>query len=711
MKQILQSLRDGSTTVANVPAPGASAGHLLVRSTRSLISAGTERMLMDFGKVSLIGKARLQPDKVRQVIDKVQTDGVAPTLAAVRARLDQPIALGYCNVGTVIGIGAGVQGFSVGHRVASNGPHAEVVSVPVNLAAKVPDAVDDEAAAFTVLGAIALQGIRLVAPTLGETVVVTGLGLVGLLAVQLLRAQGCRVLGIDHQADRLELARRFGAEVVDLSAGEDPIAMAARVSRGRGVDAVLITASTNSNVPVQQAAHMCRKRGRIVLVGVAGLELSRADFYEKELTFQVSCSYGPGRYDPAYEDGGQDYPFGLVRWTEQRNLEAVLDMMADGRVDVAPLVSHRFAIAEAEAAYRVVGGAEPSLGIVLEYRAADTVTTKALAVRTVPNPSAAAQAMAGEPVVSFIGAGNHATRALMPAFRAAGAEFRHVATRSGIGSALAAPKFGFAMATTDTAMILADPRVDAVVVCTRHESHAELAITALAAGKHVYVEKPLCLTSNELEAIATAHGECADAGRPRCLMVGFNRRFAPHALKIKDLLGRRPEPKAFVMTVNAGVVPREHWTQDARIGGGRIIGEACHFIDLLRFLAGVPILAHSCHRLGGAMDDSATLQLTFVDGSIGTIHYLANGHRRFPKERLEVFCGGGVLRLDNFRTLKGVGWPRFRAMRLWSQDKGQRGCAAAFLAAVRSGAPAPIPMDEIVEVTRISMALSAEARS
>ena len=427
MKQILQSLKTGATEVAEVPCPATRRGHLLVRTRRTLVSAGTERMLVEFGKAGWIEKARQQPDKVRMVLDKIRTDGLAPTLEAVFNKLDQPLPLGYCNVGTVLEAGGGLVGWKAGERVVTNGRHAEAVCVPVNLCARVPDAVGDEEAAFTVLGAIALQGIRLVQPTLGETIVVTGLGLIGLVTVQLLRAHGCRVLGLDFDREKLELARRFGAETVDLAAGQDPVAAAQAYTRGRGVDGVVITASTKSNEPVHEAALMCRKRGRIVLVGVTGLQLSRADFYEKELSFQVSCSYGPGRYDPAYEERGNDYPIGFVRWTEGRNFEAVLDMMADGRLDVKPLVSHRFAVEAAEKAYEVVGGSEPSLGILLEYPSTESKpdaevrrTTVALPKRAEPGPANASASIA------LVGSGNYATAVLIPAFKDAGARLRTV---------------------------------------------------------------------------------------------------------------------------------------------------------------------------------------------------------------------------------------------------------------------------------------------
>lgn len=706
MKQILQSLKTGVTEVAEVPRPGTSRGRLLIHSKRTLISAGTERMLVEFGQATLIDKARQQPDKVRMVLEKVRTDGVGPTIASIQNKLDQPLPLGYCNVGVVLELGAGVSEFAPGDRVASNGGHAEVVTVPVNLCARVPDNVTDDQAAFTVLGAIALQGIRLAQPTLGEAVVVTGLGLIGLVAVQLLRAHGCRVLGIDFDASKLALARQFGAETVDLSAGQDPVAAAEAFSRGRGVDAVLITAATKSNEPMHQAALMCRKRGRIVLVGVTGLDLSREDFFKKELTFQVSASYGPGRYDPAYEEQGQDYPVGFVRWTEQRNFEAVLDMMSDGRLDVAPLISHRFPIGDAARAYEVVSGAAASLGILLEY----PEPAGPASPRTVQLPAAdTAPPGDASPAVSFIGAGNYATGMLIPAFKSAGARLRLVASAGGVSGLHAGRKFGFRAATTDVSSIFSDPETGTVVVTTRHDSHASMVLQAIAAGKDVFVEKPLCLTLEELAEIEGSYAAAAMRGAAPRVMVGFNRRFAPHVVKVKELIGGTPGPKAFIVTINAGAIPADHWTQDPGVGGGRIIGEGCHFIDLLRFLAGSPISSCQAVRMKSAAADSASIQLAFADGSIGTVHYFANGTKRFPKERVEVFAAGRVLLLDNYRKLTGFGWPGFTTMSLWRQDKGQQACAAAYLAAVRDGGPAPIPFAEIAEVSRISIEAAAIA--
>lgn len=707
MNQILQNLKTGVTELVNVPCPQVKAGQLLIRTTCSLVSAGTERMLVDFGKAGLIDKARQQPDKVKMVLDKVRTDGLMPTLDAVRNKLDQPLPLGYCNVGRVIAVGRGVEGFTVGDRIASNGKHAEVVSVPVNLCAHIPDGVDDEAAAFTVIGAIALQGIRLAQPTLGEAVVVTGLGLVGQMTVQLLRAQGCRVLGIDFDPARLAMARQFGAEVVNPGAGEDPIVAAQRFSRGRGVDAVLVTAATRSSEPMHQAALMCRQRGRVVLVGVTGLELARDDFFKKELTFQVSCSYGPGRYDQNYEERGQDYPIGFVRWTEQRNFEAVLDMLAAGRLDVRPLVSHRFPLEQTEAAYAVVGGSEPSLGIVLQYPTTAEKSDEALRQPSIilKGTTRHRDGAPGGARVGFIGSGNYATAVLIPAFKAAGAVLASVASSTGVSGVHAGKKYGFDQTTTDTPGLLADPQINTVVITTRHDSHCRLVCEALQAGKHVFVEKPLCLTLEELKEIEQMYPSLLTPHSSPLLMVGFNRRFAPQVQRMKTLLAGVSGPKSLVMTVNAGMIPADHWTQDPEVGGGRIVGEACHFIDLLLFLTGSEIVEYRKMAMDSPTNDTVCLQLGFADGSIGTIHYFANGSKSFPKERLEVFASGRILQLDNFRKLTGYGWPGFKSMNLWRMDKGQKACAAAFVGAITKGLPAPISFEELVAVARISCEL------
>lgn len=617
--------------------------------------------------------------------------------------------------------------------MVSNGPHAEVVSVPKNLCARIPDGVSDEAAVFTVLGAIALQGIRLLEPTLGECFVVTGLGLIGQLAVQILQAHGCRVLGLDVDPARCRLAEGFGAAAFHLAPGSDPVAEALRFSRQRGVDGVLVTAATRSSEPIAQAAHMCRKRGRIVLTGVTGLELNRSDFYEKELSFRVSCSYGPGRYDPHYEEKGHDYPVGYVRWTEQRNFEAVLDLMAAGKLDVEPLITHRFPFHEATRAYDLLAeNREPYLGVLLEYSSAAApreagaqVEKTATRVRTERGPGPEASRLsrtvflkesgqerpsaAEEAVVGFIGAGAFASRILAPAVAAAGARLKAISSASGVSGTHLGKKLGFQQSTTENEVLFGDPEITTVFITTRHNTHGPLVLKALKAGKHVFVEKPLCLTEKELDAIGE---ELQSRPDPKpLLMVGFNRRFAPHIQKMRTLLQGTKGPKAFVMTVNAGAIPPDHWIQDPEIGGGRILGEVCHFVDLVRFLAGCPIREHWVSALKSPTHDTLSLQLAFQDGSIGTIHYLSNGHRRFPKERLEVFAQGRVLQLDNFRKLRGFGWPGFKKMNLWRQDKGHQAEAAAFIQAVRSGGPSPIAFHEIEEVMRVCLAADRHVRS
>ncbi|MCQ9070319.1 bi-domain-containing oxidoreductase [Vibrio alginolyticus] len=710
MKQILQDMAKGGSNLVEAPAPKASAGNLLIDTSISLISAGTERMLVDFGKASLLDKARQQPDKVKMVLEKVQTDGLMTTLEAVQSKLAQPLPLGYCNVGVVNAVGKGVQGFKEGDRVVSNGPHADVVRVPKNLCALIPDNVSDEEASFTIVASIGLQGIRLAEPTLGEAFVVTGVGLIGLLTVQLLRAQGCRVLAIDYDDAKLELAKQFGAEVCNPGKGEDPVAAGMAFSRGNGVDGVIITASTKSNDPVTQAARMSRKRGRIILVGVTGLELNRADFYEKELTFQVSCSYGPGRYDANYEDNGQDYPYAFVRWTEQRNFEAILDMMASGQVDVKPLITHRFKFEDAAQAYELLTSDKSALGILLQYQSeCSSRHEKSITL----NREATFEA--SKPVVGFVGAGNYASRMLIPAFKAGGAQLHTIATSGGINGVTHGEKAGFAKTTTDTSAMISDPEINTVAIVTRHNSHAHFVSEALNAGKNVFVEKPLAVTLEELaEVEATYYSKSSTASAPK-LMVGFNRRFSPQVQKMKELLSSLKEPKSFMMTMNAGAIPAAHWTQDNEIGGGRIIGEACHFIDLMRYLADSEIVSVQCRRMGDVdsvdiMEDKAAIILGFADGSFGTIHYLANGAANFPKERVEVFAAGRVLQLDNFRKLKGFGWPGFSKMNLWKQDKGQTGCAAAFLSAIESGKESPIPPRELFEVARVTIEIAEQLR-
>tara|TARA_A100000164_G_scaffold382160_1_gene439450 strand:+ start:20836 stop:22944 length:2109 start_codon:yes stop_codon:yes gene_type:complete len=690
MKQVLQNLNSGETNLIDVPVPMPSSGNLLLKTSKSLVSAGTERMLVDFGKSNLIDKALSQPDKVKQVIEKVKTDGVMSTIEAVKTKLDTPLPLGYCNVGCVEE--SCVEGFSVGDRVVSNGKHAEYVSVPKNLCAKVPDNVDDESAAFTVIGAIALQGIRLIKPSLGETVVVTGLGLIGLVAVQLLRAQGCRVLGIDFDAEKVAIAEQFGVEVVNLSEGQNPLVIADQYSRGRGVDAVLITASTKSNEPIHQAATMCRQRGRIVLVGVVGMEMSRADFYEKELSFQVSCSYGPGRYDPSYEEDGNDYPFGLVRWTEQRNFEAILDMMADGLIDMKPLISHRFKLDEASKAYELISEGKP-LGVLLEYPCSENQISERTIDLTPPAFTSSAHSKA---CLGFIGAGNYASSVLVPAFSATSARLKSISSATGVSSVHVGRKNRIEQATTASDSLLVDEDINALIITTRHNSHAAWIKRGLEAGKHIFVEKPLALNRSELEELSQLY---TALDKPPLLMVGFNRRYSPLIEPLAQALKCKSEPVSMVMTVNAGEIPADHWIHDMDVGGGRIIGEGCHFIDLFRYLAKSSIVDVQSKKMDSACGDSVSILLSFENGSVGTVNYLANGNKGFPKERLEVFCGGSIAQVDNFRSLKVFGWPGLKTKRLWRQDKGQSNCTQEFIHAIEQGDSSRlIPFDELCEV-------------
>lgn len=712
MRTLIQYLDTGRAALIDSPVPHPLDRSILVETRATVVSVGTERMLVEFGRASMLEKARQQPDRVRQVIAKARVDGIGPTLDAVRSKLAAPIALGYCQAGVVVECGSDSP-FTAGDRVVTNGNHAEYVTVPYTLAARIPDGVSFENAAFTPLAAIGLQGVRLAEPTLGETVVVYGLGLIGLLTVQILRANGCRVIGIDRDATRLALAQRFGAVPVDGASGDTSLKVLA-LTGGNGADAVLLTLASDSNDPMHQAAAMSRKRGRIILVGVTGLEIRRDDFYRKELRFAVSCSYGPGRYDPAYEEHAQDYPLPFVRWTEQRNFEAVLQLMAEGRVDPAPLITHRFAFDDATRAYDLIASGEQSLGVVLTYEdRGGAAITPAARMRPVggSEPSRAASSRTGTGFsVGVIGAGNFGTRTLIPAIAAAGGRLRVVASGRGLSAAVAAQRSRFEMAATDIDAVLADASVDTLVILTRHDSHADLVRRGLDAGKHVFVEKPLALTLEQLAAVREA-AERSD----RILTVGFNRRFAPLAVRLRRELSTRGGPASLILTVNAGRIARDHWTQDPAIGGGRIVGEACHFVDLARMLIGSPIIHAAAmaagNGAGGTIDDIAHLSLSFEDGSTAVVHYLANGHAAFPKERIDAFADGRVWQIDNWRRLHAWGGGRGAGNLLSSQDKGHAAELGALAAAVRGGGAPPIPYPELFEVSSWAIRLAHDARS
>ena len=703
MRQVSFSFRTGDVDLVDVPYPVATANQVVIGTTATLMSAGTERMLLNFGNAGWIEKVRQQPDRFREVLNKIRSDGLLSTLEAVNAKLDQPIALGYCNVGTVLEVGVGVSDFRAGDRVISNGAHAEVVRVPRTLCAKIPDGVSDEAAAFSVVGAIGLQGVRLAQPTLGEHFVVIGLGLIGLLTCQILNAAGCKVLGCDFDAKRLQLARQFGAEIFDLSGDTDPVSWVLGRTNGRGADGVLITASTDSNSPVKQAAQMSRQRGRIVLIGVAGLALSRADFYEKEISFQVSCSYGPGRYDLSYEQGGNDYPLGFVRWTAQRNFEAVLQMLAAGRIQVEPLITHRYAFDDVSAAYRTLLDNASALGIVLKYARAGGMAE--LNERTIKLSDSSSIPQTSRISVGFFGAGNYASRVLIPSFANAGALLNVLVNTGSIQGVSVGRRHGFLALSTEPATALNDNRVSVIVIATRHDSHASLAIRAIEAGKHVFVEKPLALTLEDLDAVQTALRRQWATHAQTQFCVGFNRRFSPLAIKMRELLHGSGGPKSIIYTVNSGAIPAKHWTQQAAAGGGRIVGECCHFIDFLRFMVGEPIEDFQAHAVSntGRPRDTVTITLRFTDGSIGTVHYFSNGSRAFPKERVEGFTDGKTVQLDNFRRLRSFGWRAGAGLRAWRQDKGQQHLVNEFVKRIKDGGDQLISLPEIFEVMRVSI--------
>jgi predicted dehydrogenase len=703
MKQILQSLKEGHTTVSDVPMPRLNEGENLIRTTTSLVSAGTERMLVEFGNANIAQKIRSQPEKVKTVLEKAKVDGLIATYEAVKSKLDQPLCLGYCNVGRIVESRA--SGFSEGERVVSNGQHAEYVSVTKNLCASIPDNVTDEQASFTVLASIGLQGIRLAKPSLGECVVVIGLGLIGLLTIQMLKAQGCRVLGVDIDDSRLELARAYGAETVSASFADEVLIKSQQISRGYGVDAVIITASTKSNEVISQAAKICRKRARIVLVGVVGLNLNRGDFYDKEITFQVSCSYGPGRYDPNYEVAGNDYPIGYVRWTEKRNFQAVLDMMSEGTLDVSQLITHRFNIEDGEAAYKLLLSGESALGIILSYPFSELPRENERLIKL--NKSQNKQLQHDTVRVGVLGAGNHSGRTLIPALKKSGAFLHTLVSNGGVTAAHHGAKFGFEYVSTDTERLLENKDINAVVITTRHNLHADQVTNSLKNGKHVFCEKPLCITLDELTKIREVVSEHPD----QLLMVGYNRRFSPLVKKMKELTSNISSPKSMIITVNAGEIPFDHWTQNRQIGGGRIIGEGCHFVDLARHIidseiCSVVVKTMSEKEQSVQCNDTVSCSIQFLDGSICTIHYFSNGNSSFGKERIDLFCNNKVLQLDNFQVLRGWGWSNFRNMRLWKQDKGQLQCVSAFIHAIKNGVPAPIKIEEILEISERTIEIS-----
>lgn len=709
MKQLLQFMRDGRTEVADVPVPQVRPGMVLVRTVASLVSAGTERMVVEFAEKSLVGKARSRPDLVRQMVDKARREGVLTALSSAFNRLDQPMTLGYSSAGIVLEVGAGVTDFKPGDRVACAGGgyavHAEYVVVPQRLVTHLPDEVSFEAGAFTTLGAIALHGLRLANPQVGEQVAVIGLGLLGLLAVQLAQAAGCTVFGVDLSQQRVELARKLGANAALRGQAEES---GLAFSQGRGFDAVLICADTPANDPVELAATLCRDRGVVVAVGAVGLKLPRKPYYDKEIDFRISRSYGPGRYDPAYEERGRDYPIGYVRWTEGRNFEAVVALMATGRLDVLPLISHRFPIEQAVQAYQLITGkrGEPFLGVLLTYSQDDIILQ-----RLVINP-AVQSVTAVRGGLGVLGAGNYASAVFLPAVqRVGGLERVMIASASGVTARHAMQRFGFGFASSDEQQVLQDERVGVVAILTRHNHHARQVLSALHLGKAVFCEKPLALNEEELAEIER---ELSKPGVP-LLMVGFNRRFAPFSQRLKAFFEGRREALFLDYRVNAGYLPATHWLHDAQQGGGRIIGEGCHFIDFATFLVGqVPqrVWAQALPDGERYHEDNVVLNFAFADGSLATISYLANGDKSYPKEQLNVFCGGRVAALDDFRMLELVGEGRRTVLRSpLRQDKGHEAGWRAFVQVCQAGGLPPIPYAHLLGVTRASFAAVQALRS
>lgn len=692
MKQIIQDLKTGATVLEEVPVPQVKSGYVLIQTTRTLVSLGTERMLVEFGKANLIDKARQQPDKVKQVLDKIKTDGLQPTLEAVFNKLGQPLPLGYCNVGKVIAVGKGVTEFVVGDRVASNGNHAEYVCVPKNLVAKIPDNVTDEEAAFTVIGSIGLQGIRLLNPQLGETIVVVGLGLIGLVVAQLLKANGCRVIGVDYDQQKVDMAASKGVIAINPGKGVDPVKFVEEQTNSVGADGIIITASTKSDEVIHQACEMSRKRGRIILVGVIGLNMRRDDFYKKELSFQVSCSYGAGRYDEEYENKGHDYPLAYVRWTEKRNFETILQTIASGGLDVKSLITEEVELKDYQEIYGDMRK-KGSIASIIKFPEEQKIER----VVKIEGKSFAP----GRGKIGIIGAGNYTSSMVVPCLNKAEASIKYIASAGGLNAKVLAKKANAECATSDYHEILNDKEVDLVVITTRHNQHSKMVLEALKANKSVFVEKPLCLNEEELVEIENAYKAASDNVT---LTVGFNRRFSPFATKLKQLVG--DGPKNIVATMNAGFIPADMWVHDLEVGGGRIIGEACHFIDLCSYLAGSKVTSVCVNAMGENPQentDNVSILLKYENGTNAVINYFANGSKAYAKERVEVFSQERVFVLDNWRKLEGYGVKGFSKMS-GTMDKGQKIQFSMLNDRIKKGGEALISFDSIVNTTKASFA-------
>lgn len=711
MLQIIQYQKTGEIAVDDLPAPTLRSGGLLVRNAFSLISAGTERTSVEIAQASIVQKARLRPDLVRQVLDNVKRDGIVSTYRKVQDRLDHFNELGYSSAGVVVE--SAIEDFKVGDRVACAGvghaSHAEIVSVPRNLAVRIPEEVTFDEAAFTTVGAIAMQGVRQADVRVGEQVVVIGLGLIGLLTMQILKANGCRVMGIDVSERNFDLAARLGCDHCSLSNDQSLLEVQA-FTRGYGADAVLITAATQSDEPVQLAMQFTRKRGTVVIVGTVGMNIPRNPFFEKEINFRISCSYGPGRYDPEYEERGQDYPLGYVRWTENRNMEAVLDMMAQRKLQAQPLITHRIPVQESLRAYDIITGKvqEPYLGILIQYPNVGAAHSRRIDLRTPGVKTSDRRAVLG-----FIGAGNFAQSMLLPPLTKLGARLRGLATSKPVNAKNTAKKYNFEFCATDASEILRDPQVNLVFIASRHDSHARYVTDAVRAGKGVFAEKPLVLTNEELEMVLEAYADAQRASAPPFLMVGFNRRFSEPVRAIEHFFAGRTEPLVMHYRVNAGFLPSTDWVQQPE-QGGRFIGEAGHFIDVMQFLSGaLPVSVYAVapndnvQRYSG---DNLLVSIAFADGSAGTIHYLANGANAVEKEYLEVFAESKTARMWNFKKLECANG-RKKSLRSFSGDKGHAAEMKTVLHAFEAGSGSPITVESLAATSRVTFAAMESLRT
>ena len=688
MKKIFQDLRNGKTIIEEIPAPSALQNKITIQSSKSLISPGTEKMLLNFGKSNYFQKALQKPEKVKQVINKVQTDGILPAYNAVQEKLSKSIPLGYSNVGTVIE--SSDPEFKIGDRVVSNGPHAEIVTVSPNLCCKIPDKVSFETAAFTVLGSIALQGIRRIEPTIGETIVVVGLGVIGNIACQILVANGCKVIAVDPNLDRCKKAEELGIKSVCINQDQNYSQLVSGYNNDEEVDAVLITASSNSKKIINFSAEICRKRGRIVLIGVVGLDLDRDLFYKKELLFSVSSAYGPGRYDTDYEEKNLKYPIGFVRWTAKRNFASILSLMSENKINISNLITEEFLFVDIKKAYRAVENPN-TMTVLIDY--SNNISLSDTIEVTGKNETSIEDKLKN---FAFIGAGNYASKILLPYFSKNQVNIKYIASLNGENAQTLCKKYKVNYNTTNIDKVLSDVSTNNVVISTRHDSHSELVCKSLDNDKHVFVEKPLAITLKELEGIKKSFNKSKGS-----LMVGFNRRFSPISIKIKELLRNSNSPLAININVNSGSIDGDHWISDKNISGGRLIGEGVHFLDYIQFLLSSKVESFSVSSMENSFHDTFSINLKYADGSIATLNYFSNGNPQFPKEKIEIFTEGKVLINDNFRSLKGYGFKNFSKLKLWRQDKGNEQCIREYVKFLNGKSQPLISYDELFYVSEL----------